>query len=280
VDSNVEEAIKALYQLRTQPSVVNMCGWSRGAVTCTKISNLMYRMGPPLSKMAVNIFAIDPVPGSNLGSGHMWKNIELTPNVRFYNTVLAQHDNRGVDDFFEPAYPSTSGQTKVDVDLMPGSHSSIVVFKGNGAQDTAELVEDMAKRFLMSRGTRFANRNLMNANDILGRYGRIQANFEYYTRLKGKALANLNTTVRTIKNTSGGNIGGMRGSRPRFFINEHHREVFRTKYPYLGNEIDREPPQKPFDGQWARQWGAELDRVMTDCVDQAKAVLLFSLAVR
>lgn len=280
VDANVDDAIAALQGLAIPPRTLNMCGWSRGAVTCTKISNLMYRMGAPLANIKINIFAIDPVPGTTPGGGDMWKHISLTPNVKYYNVVFAQHDVRGVDNYFEPVYPSTTGPTVLDLDIMPGSHSSIVTFKGAGPEDTAELVQDMAKRFLQSHGTPFATRKLFTAMEILSRYGRIQQNYDFYTKLKGKALLNMAETVRVMKDSGKQTVGGMTGKRPRFFINEHHREVFRTQYPYLGNEIDREPPQQPFDTQWAKQWGAELDRVMTDCVDQAKAVLTFSMAVR
>ena len=280
VDANVMETIEVLRQMPVLPRTVNMVGWSRGAVTCTKISNLMFRMGGKMAAIKVNIFAIDPVPGTTPMGGDMWRLISLTPNVAYYNTVFAQHDLRGHDNYFEPVYPTNYGLTDVDIDIMPGSHSSIVVFKGKRPEDNAELVYDLSKRFLMSHGTRFTDNTLMTANDILTRYGLIQQNYDVYTTLDGKALRNMAETVRVMKNSDKQTMGGMTGLRPRFFINAHHREVFRTQYPYLTNEIERDPPQTPFGPQWAQQWGRELDRVMAECVEQAKAVLAFSMRCR
>jgi uncharacterized membrane protein len=280
MDANVEGTIQTITALKPLPRIVNMVGWSRGGVTCAKIANMMWRMGPPLSLIAVNIYAIDPVPGSNSGGGHMWKNIEINQNVRYYHAMLSQHDKRGLDDFFEPTYPSFNGSTKIDVDIMPGTHSSILVFKGKGNQENAELVYGLAYRFLKSHGSRVNAGAFLTNNEILLRYAAIQENFAVYTKLKGKQLLQINELKRNVMDSSKTMVGGLSMGKPGFFINEHHRETFRFNYPSLTNEIDSDPPAEPFADSTASYWGRELDRLMVDCVPQAKQVLLYSLSRR
>lgn len=280
VDANVEEAIRTLAALKPLPRIVNMCGWSRGGVTCAKIANLMKRMGPPMSTIAVNIYAIDPVPGSNTGGGHMWKNIELTSNIRFYHAILSQHDKRGLDDFFEPTYPRLNGSTHIDVDVMPGTHSSIVVFKGKGPEENAELVYDLAYRFLKSHGSRINAGPFLGNAEILARYARIQEHFADYTKLKGKDLNNLANLKREVMDSSKTKVGGLSMAKPGFFINEHHRETFRFDYPSLTSEIDRDPPAVPFQSTTSGYWTRELDRLMTACPTQAKMVLYYAMTRR
>jgi hypothetical protein len=278
-DKNVEGAIKILAGIKPLPRIVNLCGWSRGGVTCAKIANMMHRMGPPFSLIKVNIFAIDPVPGSNAGSGSMWQHITLTQNIVYYHALLSQHDMRGVDDFFQPTYPSHSGSTKVDVDIMPGTHSSILVFKG-GKEETAELTTDMAKRFLKSHGTQFTDESLYSANDILRRYGLIQEDFPYYSKLKGKNLVNIESLKRVVMDSGKTVVGSLSMAKPRFFINEHHRETFRLLYPYLTSEIDRQSPAKPFVAATMKGWMPELNRLMAANVEQARPLLAFAMLNR
>lgn len=279
VEANVSSTIEKLYLMRPQPTVVNLCGWSRGGITCAKIANKMMQLGPPLSGMAVNIFAIDPVPGSNAGGGSNWNNITISPNVRSYHTILAQHDLRSwAMDSFQAVYPRFSDGVNLDVDVMPGSHSSIVEFKGeNGKNATAELVYDMASRFLKSHGTQFTGPLLSN-NEILKRYALIQENFEFYTKLKAKHLKKLaqnpNTYKREIMDASKQLVGGLSMAKPAFFINEHHRETFRFSYPYLGVEMDRDKLQNPFINPTASN---EFERLGNECPQQGKMVLLYFL---
>ncbi len=280
VELNVKSTIEKLYLMRPQPTVVNLCGWSRGAITCAKIANEMKRLGPPLSRIAVNIFAIDPVPGSNTGGGSNWNNITISQNIRYYSAVLAQHDLRSFAmDSFQAVYPTLSAGTNVDVDIMPGSHSSIVEFKGGpGKNATAELVYDMAYRFLKSHGTQFTGTGLLSNNDILKRYAQIQENFDFYTKLKAKHLKKLaqnpNTYKREIMDASKQIVGSLSMAKPPFFINEQHRETFRFSYPYLGTEMDRDKLQNPFSNPAA---ASEFDRLGTACPEQGRTLLLYFL---
>jgi hypothetical protein len=278
LEKNVDNVVEMLYLMRPMPRVLNMCGWSRGAITCAKIANKLSQLGPPLSQIAVNIFAIDPVPGSNTGGGSNWKNIAMTPNVRYYHTVLAQHDRRGlVDDAFQAVYPAFSANTNLDVDIMPGTHSSIVTFDSE-KNDTAELVFDMAYRFLTSRGTRFSGGSALNNYEILRRYARIQENFEFYARLKAKHMSKLaqnpNSYKRVIMDATKTVVGSLSMAKPDFFINEHHRETFRMAYPNLGTELERTKLGNPFASAAA---SAEFDRMGGECPEQGKTLLLYFL---
>ncbi len=280
VETNVKKTIEKLYLMRPQPTVVNLCGWSRGGITCAKIANELNRLGPPLSRMAINIFAIDPVPGSNTGGGSNWNNISISRNIRYYSAVLAQHDLRSwAMDSFQAVYPQLSEGTNVEVDVMPGSHSSIVEFKGAaGKNATAELVYDMAQRFLRSHGTQFSGPGLLSNNEILKRYALIQENFDFYSKLKTKHLKKLaqnpNTFKREIMDASKQVVGSLSMAKPAFFINEHHRETFRFTYPYLGTELDRDKLQNPFANPAAAN---EFDRLGSACPEQGKTVLLYFL---
>lgn len=240
IDSNIQSALSEIRRLK--PQKVNMCGWSRGGVTCTKISSAMFR-DPELRRIPVSIFAIDPVPGSTGPAGdHVWRQIELTRNVRNYYVVFAQHDSRAP---FAPTYPDIGGTTNVTVEIMPGDHSAIAMEKGK-LPDAARVVYDLAKRFLQQHGTGFASRDLLTASELINRYAKVQIDFLQY-RAKAKAdpgwlrkKLGTGTATRTIKDDSGTVVGQMRVERVGFFVNEHHRDLFQAKYFYLTQELDRD----------------------------------------
>ncbi len=257
MDANIAAAIEAVRRL--QPGRINMCGWSRGGVTCTKISRQLAQM-PEFQHIPVNIFAIDPVPGSTGPAGnHTWKQIELTRNVRNYYVVFAQHDSRAP---FAPTYPDIGGPTNVTVEIMPGAHSTIAKVSGD-LPDAAELVYDMAKRFLQLHGTTFTARSLMSASDLINRYSKVQIDFQKY---RAKANADPGwlkkrlgggTATRTIKDDRGNVVGKMKVERLGFFVNEHHRDLFQAKYFYLTQELDKPADQAFRTGNATSGWGRE-----------------------
>jgi hypothetical protein len=274
VDANIEGTIRHIAGLKPLPRIVNMCGWSRGGVTCVKIANVMHRMGPPLSTIAVNVFAIDPVPGSNPGGGDMWKHIRLTPNVARFASVLAQHDDRLVN-FFEPLYPKLDGPSVVDIDVMPETHSSIVVFKGGGREDPAEVVQDMAARFLLTHGTAFRRPpRLLTPVELLARYGKIQANFVEFAHVK--SAADLGTKQRAVKDASGKTVGSLSMQKPPFWINEHHHELMLGTWPFVARTIDSNAP-RALDGDARRRWDLEVAEMRQRCMEQAQTVIAWGM---
>jgi len=58
-----EQIIKQFRKDNTIPTQVNLIGWSRGGISCHMLANTMLN-DSQLSNIPVNIFAIDPVPGS------------------------------------------------------------------------------------------------------------------------------------------------------------------------------------------------------------------------
>jgi len=98
VDANVGfvvNEVKSRHSSANQNMIVNMLGWSRGAMTCIKIANAL-NADTATRTIPVNIFAIDPVPGGSCINNHMWRSIQMTPNIRMCNVVLSQHDRRSL----------------------------------------------------------------------------------------------------------------------------------------------------------------------------------------
>lgn len=275
VDANVESALAHVRGAKQGgPIIVNMCGWSRGAVTCFKIANAM-AADPATAGIKVNIFAVDPVPGGSALNNHMWRNVGVSANIGICAVVLAQHDRRSL---FAPVYPTVDGPF-TDVDIMPGDHSTIVEYK-EGRAEAHELVYDMAKRFLRARGTTFIDNSQLDAIGILRRYALIAEHFDDYAQfakgVSGKPKDRFKDS-RPIRNEARQVVGQMLPVKPSFFLNEHHRETCRTLYPNTVSEIDL-PMHLAFAGDRRERWMREFDRMDGECVEQAKMLLFYILA--
>lgn len=278
VDANVSfvvNEVKGHYTSGSDNMVLNMCGWSRGAVTCIKIANALHADSATRA-IPVNIFAIDPVPGGSALNNHMWRSITMTPNIRICNVVLSQHDRRSL---FAPYYPEVLGPF-TDVDIMPGDHSTIVEEKP-GRTEAYELVKDMAKRFLLGRGTRFSHGELLSSADILKRYALIAEHFDDYAQFaKGasKGWEKRFKGERVIRDVNRNEVAQMLPIKPQFFLNEHHRIVFQSLFPALTNELDG-PPEQAFSQVSHSRWSTEIDAMMdANMVEQARMVLVYYLA--
>jgi hypothetical protein len=277
VDANVESGVAAVKQaLRAGPILVNMCGWSRGAVTCFKIANALAK-DPTTSGIKVNIFAIDPVPGGSALNNHMWRNVAVSANIGMCRVILAQHDRRNL---FSPVYPPVDGPF-TDVDIMPGDHSTIVEYK-EGRSEAHELVYDMSKRFLRARGTMFRDGSLLSAHEILRRYAMIAEHFDDYAQfakgVSGKPKDRFKGE-RPIRDDKRNVVGKMLPVKPAFFLNEHHRETCRSLYPRIVDEIDR-PMRDAFADERRNVWMAEFDRMSDEVPEHAKMVLFYIMSCR
>lgn len=113
-------------------TVVNMVGHSRGAVTATMIAHLMHRERPA---WRANIFAVDPVPGSDATSftantGMPGNPFVMPANVGAYSTILMEHvPSTGKDVFFQPVHLKQlrfEGDTIVRMWPLPGKHGDAV----------------------------------------------------------------------------------------------------------------------------------------------------------
>ncbi len=264
VDANVNKALSLINALNAAGPAgslwLNLCGWSRGAVTCFKISNRMQQTG--LGHIPVRIFAIDPVPGSAGAAGrHMWKNIELTGNVKSCVTILCEHERRREFRpvlsryFFDP-------DRKDDFvwDIMPGNHSGIVktgevnkyVFFGkHSLSGSYEVVRALAVASLKVWGTNFLGHVGGEVDSwYLDRYAGIMLNLSLYRR-EGKLLGVIGFRIPVVTGFRGRTIHAQnkkgaplpktmrldkqekRFRKLRFFVNNHHAGVFARNYPRL-----------------------------------------------
>ena len=111
---------------------VNMVGHSRGAVTATMIAHLIRQEKPG---WRVNIFAIDPVPGSDASSfttntGMPGNPFVMPANVHAYTSILMEHvPSTDKNVFFQPVHLGQlrfEGDTLVRTFPLPGKHGDAV----------------------------------------------------------------------------------------------------------------------------------------------------------
>jgi hypothetical protein len=231
-DDNVIHAVATIAELNPPPKTVNMLGWSRGAVTCTKLAFKLREIFPD---MAVNIFAVDPVAG--IGNKGDVDASTIRGNVRNYFAVLSMHETRG---FFKPQ------DAKRVTFTNPGTNAIFLPFPGNhGGQvnldktvkkdlgESAQMAWFLAWKFLDNFGTQF-NSPPSPAYDALD-----QCNLYAKMQLK----------MPGYKKTSPGRLQALMGGRKTrdflnnrieqyvkfsdFFINEHHRRIFKRTLPDL-----------------------------------------------
>ena len=153
-DDNVMHAVATIAELNPPPKTVNMLGWSRGAVTCTKLA---YKLREIFPDIAVNIFAVDPVAG--IGNKSDDDASTIRGNVKNYLAVLSMHETRG---FFKPQDAKrvtfTNGATNAIYVPFPGNHSGQVNLDKTVKKDlgeSAQMVWFLAWKFLDHFGTRF-----------------------------------------------------------------------------------------------------------------------------
>ncbi len=266
VNGNVARAVEYVEEydddIQENYLSINMCGWSRGAVTCYKIANALMAHGDPKYRVIpIRIFAIDPVPGSaGKMNKHMWKDIALTDNVKATYTIYAEYDRRRT---FSPVINREMSMWDIHCtmkewgrddsfrfDTMPGNHAGIVEDKGDAA-DASNLVGDMALRFLKKNGTRFNDPTVLRSQDYLAKYSNIMLNLETYkhdvgqSRIPGYGLSGKRTP--RMQDEKGKKFRGFEwpsdraktNNRVRFWANRQHEQLFLRRFSALHALIDR-----------------------------------------
>ncbi|MDF0730226.1 hypothetical protein P0Y43_05710 [Pseudomonas entomophila] len=109
------------------PTTVNLVGWSRGGISCHMLANAMAD-DPQLKDVAVNIFAIDPVPG--IGNVQL-ERVQLATNVKEYVGYYAR-DERSKG--FACVIPVMPLDARISIFPLPGRHATLV---GNASVDGA-----------------------------------------------------------------------------------------------------------------------------------------------
>ena len=226
VAKNVANAVEEIKNQNANGGlVVNMLGWSRGAVTCFKIANALFQdPSVEATNLRLNIFAIDPVPGGGAVNDHMWEDIEYTPNIKFCEVIFAQHDHRGK--FFSPYLPNT---WFADVDIMPGNHANIVEAGGRNLV-AHRLVGHLARTFLEKHGTVFGN-NLYSFSlaEILQHYATIYESYNQYQ--KNKNTNRIFKKQRALRSADKKRQFKMLAVKPPLFVNYHHKQTFKSTFP-------------------------------------------------
>ncbi|MBV8186866.1 MAG: DUF5621 domain-containing protein [Alphaproteobacteria bacterium] len=231
-DDNVIHAIATIAELNPAPTTINMLGWSRGAVTCTKLA---FRLREIFPQMAVNIFAVDPVAG--IGNKGDQDASTIRGNVKNYLAVLSMHETRG---FFKPQdikrVTFTNQGTNAIYIPFPGNHSGQVNLDKSVKKDlgeSAQMVWFLAMTFLENFGTTFTS----------------QPSPSYDPREQCNLYAKMQLKIPGYKKTSPGLSGALLGGRNTrdfinhridqyvkysdFFINEHHRRIFKRTFPKM-----------------------------------------------
>lgn len=130
-----EKIIKTCRKDGLIPRQVNLVGWSRGGISCHMLANAMYA-DPALRQIAVNIFAIDPVPGP---TNFQREKVTLQKNVKQYVGFYAR-DERSKG--FACVIPRIDSATRMSIYPMAGRHATLV---GNesltGADGPGSLTE-------------------------------------------------------------------------------------------------------------------------------------------
>ncbi|NIK38648.1 hypothetical protein FHY12_000933 [Xanthomonas arboricola] len=220
--------------LRTPlPTCVNLIGWSRGAVTCHMMANAM-RADAELGDIPVNIFAVDPVPGTG---NFQASRTTLGANVLNYFAVYAR-DERSAG--FAPIIPDVPGNSRLL--SLPGRHATLA---GNafanggdrGAQSFSapgKVVRHLAEEFLTSNGTQLDACLDLNDLDLLGLYDEILRDNEGYVAMRSHTYTVAEHAWRSTDRNVGvgsGYWGVGLGSlpmlrQPPVFVNWHHRDLY------------------------------------------------------
>jgi uncharacterized protein DUF5621 len=239
VDDNTRHAIVTIANLRELPETVNLIGWSRGAVTCLTIANMLYDPSTTeglFRQIKVNIFAVDPVAGAEAGHGKDAENKRLIPpTVKNYLGILAKGENR---ETFKPQDLSRvqipdPGQSNVVFLPFPGKHSTVAQNCDDKALEVSDIVWSMAHQFLSTFGSNVAKpRVICSLIDYVVNYTRIVAKAADYAKIKQKGL---------FQRAIGMGFGTRSFTKelhkytvnPEYFVNAHHHMAFKLALPAL-----------------------------------------------
>jgi hypothetical protein len=236
-DENTQRTVNIIQDLKFDKGqaidTVNMVGWSRGAVTCMRIANLMYEVFK--DEIECNIFAVDPVAGSDAGK-KMEDTQVLHSNVARYVGILAMHEMRST---FKPQDWSRikAPATKCIFLPMPGVHNAQVM-AGN-PPESAYITRSLACGLLLAWGTP------VNATPVPA-LNTPQAMSFAYARLVLSLSEHKSYETKSAKGRIGGGTLSLRrrdfathskmdtytrGGKESYWINEHHRACFAGAFP-------------------------------------------------
>lgn len=233
MDDNIRHAMAAMGNKWTDFNgvTVNMVGWSRGAVTCIRMANWINEFyGPGVN---INIFAVDPVAGGDLGTA-VADTYTIPANVKKFVAMIAMDDKRGG---FRPQdihrlVVQDKTSTQMALLPLPGAHDTPVKLGGNADYpEVAECTRYLAYKFLLGAGTVFKNAETVYlATQLCDKYALIKTKAVGYDKLgeKGVSKAAMGGIIsRDI------HLDSYISHSPAFFVNEHHVECFKLAFPQV-----------------------------------------------
>ena len=236
-DENVIRTVNLIQDLKFEHGQpidrVNMVGWSRGAVTCMRIANMMNEVFG--NEITCNIFAVDPVAGADAGE-KMADTQVLHANVARYVGILAMHEMRST---FNPQDWSRvrAPATEVIFLPMPGVHNAQVMVKT--PPDAAYVTRNLACGLLRDWGTPInvtPYGHLSTAQDMCVAYARmvlaLSEHKSYETKsVMGRVMGGT-TSLRRREFAKHSKMDTYtRGGKESYWINEHHRACFAKAFP-------------------------------------------------
>jgi hypothetical protein len=236
-DENTQRTVNIIQDLKFDKGqaidTVNLVGWSRGAVTCMRIANLMYEVFK--TEIECNIFAVDPVAGSDAGK-KMDDTQVLHANVARYVGILAMHEMRST---FKPQDWSRvkAPATKCIFLPMPGVHNAQVMVKD--PPDAAYITRNLACGLLQAWGTPVTDTpygHLSTARDMSVAYARLVLSLsehkDFETKSVGGRVGGGTTSLRRRDFAKHSKMDTYtRGGKESYWINEHHRACFAEAFP-------------------------------------------------
>ena len=221
-EHNVEHTMAVLNATIDMPRTINMVGWSRGAITCFMIAHAL-QQNPRTSGIAVNIFALDPVPGP--GNFHDPDKVSLPTNVRRYAAIVQQDERRRI---FKPVLTDAESAPGVRTRFcyMPGGHSTGVFRTKN---EVGLIAAFLVHRFLQKHGTRLNNPIALSTRDLCELYAKVRIDMAQYQSAGGGILQVLGRQRRAVPN---------RFQDTGYFINDHHASQFRKTFPPIWFALD------------------------------------------
>jgi hypothetical protein len=218
---NVDCFVTYLQGLSTSPpDVINLVGWSRGAVTCIMMANAVQGLNPGIK---VNIFAIDPVPGPGNFTD---ETVTVPACVKVCLTIIME--NGQTQGFTASRLKlADSRSTQAEVYTFPGTHGSCVQARNGVPNSPRFIIHALAERFLRLCGTPITETCNMGAAEVLEHYAGMVVDTSKYMALNGDKGRRWLADQRQyyIMNNHLQDHG--------YYINNHHRALFRKSYAKL-----------------------------------------------
>jgi hypothetical protein len=212
----------------TSPSVINMAGWSRGAITCHMLAHALAKH-PHLKNIPVNIFAFDPVPGPG---NFKIEQVSLPSNVNHYCAAIMEDESRAIMKpvVFNPGSDENSGK-KFKIIPLPGDHITAVL---STRSEIGTIGAGLVHHFLTRHGTRLRNPIVLTGVQYCELYAKVRMDLSKYRQMNGSAVQRklLGTQVRNVAN---------RFRDTAYFINEHHARKFAQAFPALWRMMSTGP---------------------------------------